>query len=644
MSGAHQTINELNEKAWSLRYINRDEAHKFATEALSEAEKIKDEVNAAYANLSIAQLGFWKTSESKYLKEALEALTSFEKTNEALGTSRAHFICAGMFDQYGQYEKAMQHALLAVKKSETVNNDENAGDCYTALGQIYSRINDHTNAIEALKKGLDCRKQLKDDKAIASSLNLIARSYVLDKKYQEAEKFYNESLALRNSIGDTAGIPWTYLGIASLYSHKGEWKNSLDFYEKAEKANTLKEARFDLLCFIGKGKIHIELEDITQAIPTLEKALDSADRLKIVSLKAEAHELLGLAFEKSNEFPKALFHYKSFNALKQEILSDEKVNMLKHQQIAFSVESAEKEAEIHRLKNVGLKNAFDTIAAQHHELEEKSKEISDSINYAKRIQDAYLPAKELFNQLFPEAFLLFKPKDIVSGDFYWYAEVGSKDSPKLSTKDSRLETRDSRLFAAADCTGHGVPGAIMSVICCNALNEVVNKKNIHQPDLILNEVRNIVTAAFKKQGIVTQKDGMDISLVRLITNGKETKLQYAGANNPLWIFRKTESNNQLIEIKADKQPIGNYEVMNPFTLHEMDLQKGDSLYSFSDGYADQFGGEHGKKLKSKPLKDLLLSIQDHNMEEQHTLLDKAYNDWKREYEQIDDVCMIGVRV
>jgi serine phosphatase RsbU (regulator of sigma subunit) len=337
----------------------------------------------------------------------------------------------------------------------------------------------------------------------------------------------------------------------------------------------------------------------------------------------------------------ALEHYKKYNSLKQDILSNEKVNMLKNQQIAFSIEHAENEAEIHRLKHVELKNAFDQIALQHHELEEKSKEIIDSITYAKRIQDAYLPERMLFNTLFENAFLLFKPKDIVSGDFYWYTSLNS-DTP-------------SRLFAAADCTGHGVPGAIMSVICCNALNEVVTKKNIHQPNLILNEVRNIVIKAFKQQGEVTQKDGMDISLVRLIQTGNKTTLQYAGANNPLWIIRKGKLNivsensyatdtHYLIEIKADKQPIGNYEKMTPFTLHEIDLQEGDALYSFTDGFADQFGGSFGKKLKSKSLKELLLSIQQHSMNEQLVLIDKAYKDWKREYEQIDDVCMIGVAI
>jgi len=632
------SIVELNNKAWDSRYEDRDSAMVFAMEVKENATNKSD---IYYAQLTIAQLLFWKTNESEQLVMAIEALSYFEKTNDLLGISRANIICAGMYDQYGQYEKAMHHAVAAVKIAELIEDENNKADTYTQLGQIYSRTHDYENAILALTKGLDKRKKLKDDKAIASSLNLIARNYVLGKKYEKAKMFYEESLSLREKIGDKEGIPWTYLGLAALYSEREEWEISFDFYKKAERSNPNSDQRFELLCLIGIGKICLSQSFAEDAIAVLNKALSIAERLKIISLESETYQLLAEAYEKNGELLRALFYYKTYNELKQKFLSNEKVNMLKHQQIAFSIENAEKEAEIHRLKNVELKNAFEKIALQNYQLEEKNKEITDSITYAKRIQDAYLPEKKLFNELFSNAFLLYKPKDIVSGDFYWYAKINSGSS--------------SVLFAAADCTGHGVPGAIMSVICCNALNEVVNNKNIYQPDLILNEVRNMVTSAFKQQGDVTQKDGMDISLVRLIFSDDKMKLQYAGANNPLWIVRKGKPVNMadnitltdayhLIEIKADKLPVGNHERMTPFTLHEMDVEKGDMLYSFSDGFADQFGGPFGKKFKTKPMKELLLSIQEQTVEEQQTILYNTYTDWKSNFEQIDDMCMIGVRV
>ncbi len=215
------------------------------------------------------------------------------------------------------------------------------------------------------------------------------------------------------------------------------------------------------------------------------------------------------------------------------------------------------------------------------------------------------------------------------------------------------------LFAAADCTGHGVPGAIMSVICCNAMNDAVKKGAVHQPNLILDHVREIVTGAFEeRENYMTQKDGMDIALVSLSpfpAAAEKVKLKFAGAYNPLWIIRKgrppvksknvlAADSHYLMEIKADRQPIGIYEKMDPFTLHEMDVFKGDTLYVFSDGYADQFGGESGGKFKYKSLKQLLLSIQDKTMDEQHDILMKTFDDWKGEHEQVDDICMIGVRI
>ena len=429
---------------------------------------------------------------------------------------------------------------------------------------------------------------------------------------------------------------------SNLFEQKNDGQLSFDFYTTEEEIQQDKEQQFELLCKIGKEKIWLNKEKINDGINHFKKALEIAKTLKSVIWESEAHQLLAQAYEKGSDLQKALFHYKYYNEQKQKIFNNEKMNMLKHQQTIFLAKNAEKEAEIHRLKNGELKNALFKIATLHNELQEKNKGILDSINYAKRIQDAYLPEKELLNNYFKSSFLLFKPKDIISGDFYWYANEIDKINP-------------SRLYAVADCTGHGVPGAIMSVICCNALNEVITKKNIYQPNLILNEVRGIIINTFKQKGTYTQRDGMDISLVRITDVGDKKRLQYAGANNPLWIIRKGKPSvlnsktmitktHYLLEIKADRQPIGFYEKMNPFTLHEMDLEEGDTIYAFTDGFADQFGGNFGKKLKSKSLKKLLLSIQKFSMKEQYSLINKAFGIWKGGSEQVDDVCILAVRI
>ena len=265
-------------------------------------------------------------------------------------------------------------------------------------------------------------------------------------------------------------------------------------------------------------------------------------------------------------------------------------------------------------------SATEEIRLQKDEIEEHHKEIKDSIEYAKRIQNAILPSPSLINELLKNSFILYKPKDIVAGDFYWIERQNNKI-----------------LFAAADCTGHGVPGALVSVICNGALNRAVKEFKCLAPGEILDKVRDLIIEEFEKSEEEV-KDGMDIALCALEGN----KLSYAGAHNPLWIIRKNST--EVEEIKADKQPVGKYDIKSPFNSHETELNSGDTLYIFSDGFADQFGGEKGKKFKSKNFKNLLLSIQNETIEMQHILINDAFENWRGSLEQLDDVCVIGIRI
>lgn len=277
----------------------------------------------------------------------------------------------------------------------------------------------------------------------------------------------------------------------------------------------------------------------------------------------------------------------------------------------------------YRLKNKA--NAIiiaqkDEIEEQHQVLEEQHKEITDSINYAKRIQDAILPPLKLVKDYMPDSFILYKPKDIVAGDFYWMEGINNLI-----------------IFAAADCTGHGVPGAMVSVVCHNAMNRAVKEFMLVKPSEILDKTREIVMETFENSD-EDVNDGMDIALCSINTESK--KLNFAGANNGLYLVR----NNEVTQVKPDKQPIGNYKDAKPFTNHEFDLEKGDVIYTFSDGYPDQFGGPKGKKFMYKPFRNLLLDIHQKPMSDQHQILHKAFEDWRGNLEQIDDVCVIGVRI
>lgn len=299
---------------------------------------------------------------------------------------------------------------------------------------------------------------------------------------------------------------------------------------------------------------------------------------------------------------------RSYNELEQKVIE-------RTAEISKQKEEIESQRDDLAEKNVKLEKAYV-------EIEEQKRNITDSIHYAKRIQNAILPADEIWEQNLPNSFVLYKPKDIVSGDFYWMAK-----------KDDRV------MIAAVDCTGHGVPGAFMSIVGNNQLNYAVNVKNARTASDILDQLNIGVTRSLhQKRTGSSVKDGMDISLCS-IEVGKN-KLDYAGAFNPLYIV-----NDRVEIIKGDKFPIGAFldEELRNFTNNEVHLKKGDSVYIFSDGFADQFGGEKGKKFKYKKFQELLIEIQSKDMREQKSILDKTIMEWMGEHEQIDDILVIGVR-
>lgn len=255
-------------------------------------------------------------------------------------------------------------------------------------------------------------------------------------------------------------------------------------------------------------------------------------------------------------------------------------------------------------------------------VEEKQNEIVDSITYAKRIQEAILPPDKVVKEVIDDGFILYMPKDIVAGDFYW------------------TEKRNGwQMFAAADCTGHGVPGAMVSVICSNAINRAVNEFELTEPGSILDKTKELVVRTFEKSEQEV-KDGMDVALC--CWNKGAGILKYAGAHNPLWIIRKAASEVEVV--KADRQAIGNDVSTGNFKSNEIFLEEGDTGYVFSDGFQDQFGGEKGKKYKTAKFKKYLLSIQELPMLQQHESLRIEFDNWRGDLEQVDDVCVIGVRV
>jgi serine phosphatase RsbU (regulator of sigma subunit) len=262
------------------------------------------------------------------------------------------------------------------------------------------------------------------------------------------------------------------------------------------------------------------------------------------------------------------------------------------------------------------------IQNQKEHIEKQNKEIKYSFDYAKKIQNTVLPTHEVFDQLFGEHFIFFKPKDIVSGDFYW-----------ISQSDQQI------VLTAADCTGHGVPGSLMSMLGITMLHEIVNEKNIMHSEEILDQLRMSIARTLKQEGrIGEQKDGIDMAL--MIYDTLTRKLEFSGANSPLYVVR----NGEMLEYKGNNMPVAFYEKMSDFTRYSIDMKLGDRVYMFTDGFPDQFGGPQGKKFKYRPFKDLLLEIHERPMDEQQKILSLIFDEWKGDLNQIDDVLVIGLRL
>lgn len=298
------------------------------------------------------------------------------------------------------------------------------------------------------------------------------------------------------------------------------------------------------------------------------------------------------------------------------------------------------------IARLALKSTNEELSFKNEIIEEKNKEIIDSINYAKRIQQALIIPEEVLKKRVPSSFVYFQPKDIVSGDFYWMTE--------LSTTKTDKENENLIVFCVGDCTGHGVPGAFMSLIGIKILNQSIKEKNVNSPAEALDFVNAQVFETVNKHSVENNvvRDGMDAALFAI--NFSKLTLSFAGANNPIWIVRKAHpifpstdgklGGTELIEIKGDKQPIGAYVTQNNFTNVEFQLQKGDVIYASTDGYTDQFGGEDGKKMKTKILKEKLLECAALPIEKQKEFLKTFFTQWKGELEQLDDVCVIGVKI
>ncbi len=606
-------------------------------------------------------------SQGNY-REALQKHTEALKIAESTGNKKLLATTTQnigiVYDYEGKYPEALKYYFSALRQFEALGDKRGIASSHNDLGIIYFSQANYTDALNNYELSLKLRTALGDKQGMADLYNNMGNVFWRQHKYELALRYHQTCLGIVIETGNKKSIANSNGNIGNVYFDEGKYTEALGYYKEE---STIEESLGDhsgmstaygnlALAYANMKRISEAGEYAVKAL-ALAKQTGSLDDLAVAYLGAsQVYEILGKEKE-------ALMNYKSYVCTRDSLLNKENTRKSVQQQMQYEFDSKdartradqEKKDVRQRLIRYSLSAGFalmvilalvifrsfrqkqkanelltsqkQEIAHQKDVIEEKQRETLDSIHYARRIQHAMLTSQKYIEEHVPGCFLFFQPKDIVSGDFYW----------ALNTT-----TPHGSLFylATADCTGHGVPGAFMSMLGINFLNEIVIERGITRPHLILDKLRDEIIHALNPEGTSEEaKDGMDAVLCAFDFAAK--KLYYAAANNSFYIVR----NKQLVICPADKMPVGKYHGEPPsFTAHTVSLEPGDLVYTFTDGFADQFGGPKGKKLKYKSFEEKLLSVSHLPMAEQKKELNTMFQIWKSDYEQVDDVLVIGIRI
>jgi serine phosphatase RsbU (regulator of sigma subunit)/Tfp pilus assembly protein PilF len=589
-----------------------------------------------------------------------------------------------IYDDLGDINKALEFYHKALKIYREINSNVGIASSLNNLGYIYELQGEAEKALESHKESLKISEAINDKSGMASSLHNIGLIYNNMNENEKALEYYYKSIKLSEEIKSNRALVATLCNVARIYAKHGEpdckdkpaactkqaMKNAIELSERAisiaAETNDLKGLS---LGNDNMANIKLLQGKYSEALPYALKCMEIGEQLDFPENIRAAALVLKKIYEKQDKYKEALKMYELSVQMSDSINNREtrKASLKKQFQIEYEFQSAKdsianaakiteeklrSEQEVTRQRtftysgiaglcvmiivaalsfrayrtkqkaNVIISAQKQFVEEQKHIIEEKHKEITDSINYAERIQRSFLATEEMLKENLQEYFILFKPKDVVSGDFYWASKLRNGNFA----------------FVTADSTGHGVPGAIMSLLNITSLERAI--ETFTDPAEILNDTRKTIIARLKKDGSAEGgKDGMDCSFISL---NRITKTLYvSAANNPVWIAR----NKQLIEIKPDKMPVGKHDKdQQPFTLHAIQLEAGDMIYALTDGFPDQFGGPNGKKFMSKNLKELLINNSDLPLAEQKQKLIHTFDAWVGKNEQIDDVTIVGIRI
>lgn len=664
-------VNALQQMALMHSRADLDSSIYFGKQALSFSKEIKWRKGEGFSHHILGVFFYMKAEYENSLDNSNKAIKIWNELAHSSDSKLASFgklyiaktsvNAANVFIDQGNYKKALDYDYTSLKTAEEIGDKKLQTIVSGNIANVYRSVSEIDKAIEWYNKALTLGAELDDKWVILNQMNNLANAYEQKGDYETALKLYRENLSVAKEEGIMQNVSGLYGNIAKYHTRNMQYDSAIWYNKQGLSiANELGDKRLVLYHQVNLGLIYRKTGRFKEAEYMLLNALNLANETGAVTYTRDVEDNLGNLYDTIGKPALALEHYKNYVSIRDSINAEENKKETFRSEVNYEYEKKELEAkalqekkdaiaeeEKQRQKLVLLfviagaviiavfsfflfqrfritRKQKTLIEEQKLELEEHQKEIIDSITYAKRLQEAILPPEAFIKRHIPENFVLYMPKDIVAGDFYW---------------SEYYEDENNEVFfiAAADSTGHGVPGAMVSVVCSNALNRALKEFRITDPGKILDKARDLVLETFEKSDAEV-KDGMDVSL--LCIDLKNQVIKWSGANNPLWYI----VNDDPKEIKANKQPVGKTEVPAPFTTHVIEYKKGSIFYLFTDGFPDQFGGPNGKKFKYKPFAELLQANCGKPCEEQKQILEKTFINWKGQLEQVDDVCVIGVRL
>lgn len=631
---------------------NFEKALAYAKKANLQAKSIefKEGVAESYNKIAIGYNYFGDLSMAEAYYDS--ALTIYNEIDDNMGVALVYTNLGVLNRKRGNTDKALDYLLQSLRIREQLKDSVGIAMSFHNIGGIYYMIDEYDKAIEYFLESLEFNTNLGRQLEMAKNNNNIGSVYQQTNEYDKALKYYEDALDYFKTTNYKIYVAIIQDNIGSIYANKGDFEKALTYHSEALSIHErLKNNSGISYTNNNIGNLYMKMGHYSKANSYLRKSLDIAEKINDIDQLYQVHHSLSENYELLGRYKESLAYFKEYSTLKDSFLNENKQNEIAELEAKYETEKKEaqiklqelelerKEAELKRNKVEQLAFIISLslitiiviiLAIRYREkrksnkiLAEKNRNITESITYARKIQSAVLPPEDLINEMLPEHFILYKPRDIVSGDFYWITRIKNKT-----------------IVAAADCTGHGVPGAFMSVLGFTLLNEVVSDLEEIKPHIILNKLRFKVKNALRQEGNVYEaQDGIDIALC--VIDQENLMLEYSGAHNPMIIFK----NGELVKVKGDRMPVG-YQIKGDesFTNHEIKFSKGDMLYLYSDGYIDQFGGKKGSRFKAGNFEKILNTIHTKPVDSQKNYLDKTLNDWKGEFDQIDDILVMGIRL